>query len=275
MAIPYEPNCSAPPARPIPQRLRVTVSAGRTAAHERVHRHYWADANEQRNRIGVGAAGVARAEAIDHRIGADRHRREQGESDGPPVKARKLTAATQRDQQHAGSQQDDPGPTESAEPLADKCRGRDRGHQRGRAARDRIDLTHVAHPVALDQRREIDEMDQHRGNHPGPSATGRQADDWQHREPNKRSTDRDQGGGGKRIDAALDGRVPAGMAGGGKQHSGKNERVHRRNSDIIPRAARRPSKIHTPASWIVLVTAKWFQVRGVGPRPWNDESRLC
>jgi hypothetical protein len=52
--------------------------------------------------------------------------------------------------------------------LADEQRRQRRSHQRRGAARDRIDLPHVAGAIGLDQSDEIEQMDQHRGDKPRP-----------------------------------------------------------------------------------------------------------
>ena len=52
--------------------------------------------------------------------------------------------------------------------LADEDRRHGRGHQRRRAARDRIDLAEIAGAIALDQAGEIEQVDDDRGDQPGP-----------------------------------------------------------------------------------------------------------
>ena len=101
-----------------------------------------------------GIAGNARADAVDHRIGADRHRGEQRKADRAPVEhapdrgRRAATAATRR----AASATMPTQPSELSCSPTKKSAG-DRRHQRRRAARDRIDLAEIAGAIGLDQRR--------------------------------------------------------------------------------------------------------------------------
>ena len=139
---------------------------------------------------------------------------------------RKVAAAAQRQQQHAGSQHARCRASPARRVLFDQHRGGDRGHQRRRAARQRIDQTHVAGGIALDQRGEIDDVDQHRGDDPRPGRVLRQPGERQHRKADQRRADRNQHRGRQRIEPALDGGVPAGVAERGEQHGGEDEGVH-------------------------------------------------
>src|SRR5262249_34499209 len=81
-------------------------------------------------------------------------------------------------------------------------------------------------------------MDQHRRAAPGPCSGRGQADDRQEYGRNNRCADRNQHRRRQRVEPALDGRVPTGMARGGEQHGGKDEWVHSR---IILGVCGRPS----------------------------------
>ena len=80
------------------------------APSERVHRHHRAGSRKKRDRIGIGAAGAPRADAVHHRISADRDRSEQRKSDRLAIERRDVAAASQRQQYHSAYQQDDAAP---------------------------------------------------------------------------------------------------------------------------------------------------------------------
>ena len=216
--------------------------------------------DEQHHRIGVGAAAEPCAHAIHHRIGADRHRGEQRKTDGLAIEPRQAATASQRQQQDASDQQQDAAPTEQTEPLVNEGRRRDCGHQRRRSACNRVHLSHVSGAVALDQRREIHEVDQHRGRAPWPCGDGRQAGHRQEYQRDNGRSDRNQDRRRQRIEPALDGRVPSGMACGGEQDGDKDERIHGQKDSARLRAlvARR--------SWSAAIRAS-------GRRGMRDQSR--
>ena len=118
---------------------------------------------------------------------------------------------------HAGDQRDDAAPADEAQFLADKERGRRRRHQRRRAARDRIDLAEIAGAIGLDQRGEIKQVDDHRGDQPRPGGPGRHADQRQEHQRHHAGADRDQRRGRERVEPDLDQRVPAGVTERGEQ----------------------------------------------------------
>ena len=66
--------------------LRHKSEDPRPAARQRIERHHHADAGEHRGGIGRRVACNARADAIDQRVGADRHRRQQCKEDGAPIR---------------------------------------------------------------------------------------------------------------------------------------------------------------------------------------------
>ena len=139
---------------------------------------------------------------------------------------RKLAPAARRQQEHAGNQHNDAAPARRAQRLADEHRRRRRRHQRRRAARDRIDLTEIAGAVALDQRGEIEQVNDNRGDDPRPRRRGRQAEERQTDERHQPGADGDQRGGGERVEPDLDQRIPAGVAESGKQNGEEDEIGH-------------------------------------------------
>ena len=96
---------------PVLRHQRKDVAA---APHQRIDRHRHADANEDGGGIGMGIAGGARADAVDQRVGADRHRGEERKPDGTliPVQLGEIPAAAQRQQQHTNGQHRDAEPAE-------------------------------------------------------------------------------------------------------------------------------------------------------------------
>ena len=95
----------------------------------------------------------------------------------------RFAAAARRQQQDAGGERGDADPGADMQVLADEDEARRRRHQRRRAARDRIDVAEIAGAVALDQRGEIAEMDDRRGDQPRPGGGIRHTDERQHDEP--------------------------------------------------------------------------------------------
>ena len=79
-----------------------------------------------------------------------------------------------------------------AQMLADEESGGRCRHQRGRAARDRIDLAEIARAVALGQCREIEKMDEGRRDEPRPCCGRRQAGERQADEAYHRGADGDR-----------------------------------------------------------------------------------
>src|SRR5581483_7013989 len=77
-------------ARPIAHDLRQRATA---SAPKCVRTHDQREADEERQRIGIGIAGGARTYSIHQRISADGHGREQGEADSPAVELSEVTAA--------------------------------------------------------------------------------------------------------------------------------------------------------------------------------------
>src|SRR4051812_35166288 len=80
----------------------------------------------------------------DQGVAAVGDRGERREGNGAAVEMREIAAATQREEKNAGRQADDAGPAGQVEVLAEQDRAARRGHQRRGAARDRVDLPHVA-----------------------------------------------------------------------------------------------------------------------------------
>src|SRR5262249_57154958 len=91
-----------------------------TAPHERIGEHDRADADEQRKRIGIGASGHARADAVDDRIAANRQGGEQREADSLAIEPSDVAPATKRQHEQAGNKQENPAPANEAKMLADE-----------------------------------------------------------------------------------------------------------------------------------------------------------
>ena len=176
---------------------------------------------------------------------------------------REVAAAARRQQEHAGDQRDDAAPADQAQSLADEERGRRRRHQRRRAARDRIDLAEIAGAIALDQRREIEQVDDHRGDQPRPGGPGRHADERQEHQRHHAGAERDQRRGRERVEPDLDQRIPAGVAERGEQNGEENEVFHARSARLAPRPA--------PTAW-----ARRAHIAPAAPRrrraPWPRAS---
>ena len=121
-------------------------------------------------RIGVGPArpGEPRADAVDHRIGADRHRGEQREADragGRASRDRARPAATAAARRRRAARCRPSRRGRAARRRVASSRSRSSA---ARAARDRIDLTEVAGAIAFDQAGEIEQVDDDRGDQPRP-----------------------------------------------------------------------------------------------------------
>ena len=71
----------------------------------------------------MGAAGKPRADAVDQRIGADRERSQQRESHRAAIEPGEVAPAAQREEKHAARQQQDSGPCNDADALADETAG--------------------------------------------------------------------------------------------------------------------------------------------------------
>src|SRR5690349_5376479 len=84
-----------------------------------------------------------------------------------PYEPVEYTAAAHRQERDAATEQQNAGPGDGADLLADQERAAGCGEERRRSARERVDLPHVAGAIALDQAGEIEEMDQHRGDDEG------------------------------------------------------------------------------------------------------------
>ena len=130
------------------------------------------------------------------------------------------------EQQHAGGESDNADPGQRTERLADQRGAQGRRHQRRRAAGNRIDLAKVPDPIAFAQSNEIQEMNDDGGDHPWPRLDERQAHKRQQYERDHARPDGDEGGRCDGVHPALDGGVPAGMAGGSEQHGGEDGGIH-------------------------------------------------
>jgi len=93
-------------------------------------------------------------------------------------------------------------------------------------ARDRINLAEVAAAIGLDQRGEIEQVDDHRSDQPRPSVPRWHAGERQEHKRYRAGADRNQRRGRERVEPDLDQRVPTGMAEGGEQHAKEDEVFH-------------------------------------------------
>ena len=176
-------------------------------------------------------AGGARADAVHQRIAADRHRGEQREGDRAAVEMASSPPPRSESRNDAADQQrSDAEPSRAGRLLADEQRAAERGHQRRGAARDRIDLPHVAGAVGLGQRRCSSRDAERPTDQPRPGRERRQADEQatpaaRRRRPRPRSA---PSRGTARAD--LEQRVPAAHGRRPRQDAREDEGIHARLS---------------------------------------------
>ena len=121
----------------LPEAREIAKHSG-PAPRQHEDEHHQAVEQKEPHRIGMRVAGNARADAVDDRIGADRHRGEQREADRAPVEMH-VAPAAQREQEHAADQDQDAEPAAQADRLADQhvCRRWRSSAARCRARSDR------------------------------------------------------------------------------------------------------------------------------------------